>query len=183
MAGGLLLGPVLFRGFEVPERIAFGGEQRLAVHVLPGGGRVVDAMGPDEGPIRWSGVFSGVGAGARVRLLERMRRDGAVHPLTWGGWRHSVVVESFTAETVKEAWVPYKICVVVVSAGDAGVVDDVLSGGAWPGLDAGTDAAIEAAIEAAGAGMGSGDVEEALSSAGSLARMVAGRAFAAWGRQ
>ena len=70
MPGTPMLGPVVFRDFEVPERINLGGRQRLAVHMLPGGGRVVDAMGPDDAPIRWSGTFSGVDAAERVRMLE-----------------------------------------------------------------------------------------------------------------
>ena len=72
------LGPITFQAFEVPERISLGGRQRLVVHALPGGGRVVDTMGPEEAPIRWSGMFSGANATERVRMLERLRRAGDV---------------------------------------------------------------------------------------------------------
>lgn len=54
----LVLGPIAFADFEIPERIRFGGNQRLAVHQLPGGRRVVDALGRDDGEICWSGVFT-----------------------------------------------------------------------------------------------------------------------------
>ena len=53
MAGTLLLGPVLFRDFELPGQITWGGKQRLAVHHLPGGRRVIDAMGRDDAAIVW----------------------------------------------------------------------------------------------------------------------------------
>jgi hypothetical protein len=62
----LVLGPVAFSDFEDPERIRFGGAQRLAVHKLPGGARVIDALGPDDTEIGWSGIFA-----ARARPNER----------------------------------------------------------------------------------------------------------------
>ena len=43
MSSYLLLGPVLFQDFELPERISWGGKQRLTVHRLPGGTRVTVA--------------------------------------------------------------------------------------------------------------------------------------------
>ena len=180
MAGGLALGPVVFQEFEVPERIRFGGRQRLAVHLLPGGGRIVDAMGADEAPVSWAGVFSGPGAAERVRALERLRRDGAVLPLSWEGWRYSVIIESFEAETAHPAWIPYRLSACVVASGDLFEAEPVLATatlaqavalGAGPGL-------VEA-IDQATVLLGSDDVGTAMSAAGSLARLVAARAFAA----
>jgi len=55
----LVLGPVAFQDFEIPSAINFGGRQRLAVHQLTNGRRVVDTMGPDASEIGFSGVFSG----------------------------------------------------------------------------------------------------------------------------
>lgn len=79
----LVLGPVAFADFEIPERIAFGGTQRLAVHKLPGGLRVIDALGRDDRELTWSGIFAGPDATARSRLLDLLRARGAVLPLTW----------------------------------------------------------------------------------------------------
>ena len=76
MAGLLVLGEVTFHDFELPEHFTIGGKQQLIIHTLPGGGRVVDAMGADEAPVRWAGVFSGQQAAERVRILERLRRAG-----------------------------------------------------------------------------------------------------------
>src|SRR3954454_21792481 len=61
---------------RLPERISIGGRQRLALHELPGGGRVIDVIGPDEAPIRWSGTFSDTDAADRVRVVEQLRRAG-----------------------------------------------------------------------------------------------------------
>ena len=55
----LLLGPVAFQDFEVPCGVNFGGRQRLALHRLPGGSRVIDALGRDDAQISFSGIFSG----------------------------------------------------------------------------------------------------------------------------
>ena len=67
----VILGPVLLRDFEVPERISFGGRQAIVVHRLPGGARVIDAMGRDDAEIAFSGIFSGPDATRRARTLDR----------------------------------------------------------------------------------------------------------------
>ena len=180
MAGGLMLGPVMFQAFEVPERLRFGGRQRLSVHQLPGGGRVVDAMGPDEGPLSWSGVFSGPNAASRVRLLEGLRRDGLPLLLAWAGWRYTVLIETFEAEAMNPAWIPYKVRTCVVAVGDLPAAEllpapaTVLDAEA---LGAGPDLAD--AIEQATSQLGSDDVVTAIDASGRLAQLVAARAFLA----
>ena len=71
----LLLGPVVFQDFELPGWVRFGGAQRLAVHQMPGGARVIDMLGRDDAEICWSGVFSGSDAPERARLIDLMRAD------------------------------------------------------------------------------------------------------------
>ncbi len=172
----LVLGPVVFRGFEVPARVRFGGRQVLAVHALAGGGRVVDAMGAAEGPLSWEGVFSGVDAGARVRLLERLRRDGGVLPLSWGGWRYSVLIERFEALAQNPAWVPYRLrCTVVSVAESAGDDAAPLGWSAAEAADLGAGEGLEGRIAAASVALGSDDLGVAIEAAGALARLVAAR--------
>ena len=43
----VILGGIVFQDFKIPERINFGGAQRLVVHKLVGGNRTVDALGSD----------------------------------------------------------------------------------------------------------------------------------------
>jgi hypothetical protein len=107
--GTLLLGPILFQDFEVPTNILWGGRQRLAVHDLPGGVRVIDALGRDDTPVVWSGVFTGEDAAARARVLDTMRAAGGVWPLTWGTFFYSVVISGFVANYNRSNWIPYTI--------------------------------------------------------------------------
>ena len=114
MATNLLLGAVVFQSFELPERIGWGGSQRLTVHRLPGGARVIDAMGRDDAQIIWSGVFSGPDAGDRARLVDVMRAQGAVWPLTWDSFFYSAVISEFRAEYARVNWIPYRIACTVL---------------------------------------------------------------------
>jgi hypothetical protein len=170
MAGTLLLGPVLFRDFEVPERIVWGGTQRLAVHCFPGGRRVIDAMGRDDAPIGWTGIFSGGDAAARARLLDLMRADGGAWPLTWGGFLYSVVVSAFVAEYERANWIPYRIVCTVLrdeieAVAEAGlsVLDSVAGDlAAADGLGAGLDlSGARAALAAEGAARRGGSAHAA----------------------
>jgi hypothetical protein len=115
MADDLLLGPVSFQGYELPARIGFGGGQRLAVHVLPGGARVIDAMGRDDADIAWSGAFAGADAADRARMLDAMRVAGGVLPLAWDAFCYLVVIRVFEAAYERPNWVPYRIACTVVA--------------------------------------------------------------------
>ncbi len=176
MSDFLLLGPLLLQGFELPGRISWGGAQRIAVHRLPGGRRVLDSMGRDDAPITWQGVFTGADAGLRARLLDLMRADGSVWPLIWDSFLYSVVVARFDAEFMRANWIPYRVELTVLRDEAEGFVEDVLSAGALmlgdmqaanglaPSLrlaGAGADAAGQARLGAAG-----GMIERGLAAAG-----------------
>jgi len=111
----LTLGGVPFQDFEVPEQIRFGGGQRLAVHDLIGGGRVVDALGDDAGEVSFAGIFSGSDAAARAQALDAARATGAQVPLVWDGFFYTVVIAEFAAEYAKPWWIPFALrCAVVL---------------------------------------------------------------------
>jgi hypothetical protein len=114
----LVLGPVQFHGFEIPDRIGFGGQQRLAVHDMPGGQRVIDTLGPTPTDIAWSGIFSGPAATLRARTLDALRVQAAVLTLSWDVFFYSVVISSFQASFHNSAWVPYEIRVSVLIDAD-----------------------------------------------------------------
>ena len=114
MSDFLLLGPVTFQSFELPTRIGFGGAQRMAVHHLPGGARVIDAMGRDDAPIVWSGAFAGPDAADRARLLDLLRAEGFPLPLAWDAFAYLVVIAAFEAEYERPNWVPYRIACTVL---------------------------------------------------------------------
>ena len=91
----LILGPVLFLGHEVPARIRVGGRQTSSIHRLPGGGRIIDTMGPDDGAISWTGYFTGRFAASRARVVDAIRRNGDAVGLSFGDYAFDVIVTSF----------------------------------------------------------------------------------------
>jgi len=105
----LLLGPIAFRQFEIPSRINFGGRQRVAVHLLANGGRVVDTLGPDEADIKFSGIFTGTDAALRALELDDLRVSGVMLPLTWSIFAYRVVIKAFSADFRNDNWIPYFI--------------------------------------------------------------------------
>jgi hypothetical protein len=116
----LTLGGVVFQDFEIPESINFGGAQALVVHELPGGTRNIDAMGPDDDDIRWSGRFRGQSAEQRSILLDFMRRQGNQVLLSWGLHRFQVVIKEFRADYQQSYEIPYSItCTVVLDEAQA----------------------------------------------------------------
>ena len=114
MSNFVLLGPILLQGFEIPQQITWGGRQKLAIHTLPGGDRVIDSLGRDDIDISWSGVFSGPTASSRARTVDRMRADGATWPLTWSTFFYSVVIKSFAVDYTRANWLPYQISCTVL---------------------------------------------------------------------
>lgn len=105
---------VEFSGLEVPENIPFGGDQKLTVHELIGGARVIDAMGRSDRALEWSGYFMGATALDRARYVDGLRVAGKAVPLTWSELAYSVVVQSFRADFRNVAMIPYTITCAVV---------------------------------------------------------------------
>lgn len=116
---GLLLGPIAFQDFEVPSGIRFGGRQRLAVHRLMGGGRVIDALGQDDADISFCGTFSGSNATVRARMLDELRIAGQPLQLTWDVFFYTVFIGHFEADYQNRWWIPYQIgCTVLRDEAD-----------------------------------------------------------------
>jgi hypothetical protein len=126
----LILGPVVFQDFEVPCGINFGGKQRLAVHRLPGGIRVIDALGRDDADICFAGIFCGDDATLRARLLDEMRASGALLPLTWDVFFYTVVIAQFKADYATSNWIPYQINCTVLRDEASALIEAALSLGA-----------------------------------------------------
>ena len=130
----LTLGDFEFGRFEVPEKIGFGGDQALVAHKLVGGTRVIDAMGRDDAPLEWSGIFLGANALVRARHIDQMRVAGLPLTLSWSEFSYTVVIQSFRADFQRFYEMPYHIsCLVVadltapVTASGTESVDDALN--------------------------------------------------------
>ncbi len=125
----VVLGDFEFQDFEVPEFISWGGQQQLTVHKLPGGKRVIDAMGRDDAPLAWSGVILSPDAAERAYQLDQMRIAGLPVDLTWGDHYFTVVVQGLTFEDRRPGYVSYKIsCVVSDDQSDDPASDPTLLG-------------------------------------------------------
>lgn len=111
----LNLGQFQFSGFEIPDHMPWGGSQRIAVHELVGGQRVLDAMGRSDRPLEWSGMILGPSAVDRARFLDTMRAQGLPQPLTWGQFSYQVIVHEFEADYRRFFEIPYRISCEVIA--------------------------------------------------------------------
>jgi len=84
------------------------------MHRLPGGVRVIDALGRDDADIVFSGIFCGNDATLRARLLDEMRASGALLPMTWDVFFYTVVIAQFQANYSTKNWIPYRIVCTVL---------------------------------------------------------------------
>jgi hypothetical protein len=117
----LILGPITFTNFSTPERMPFGGRQVIAKHILIGGSRVIDTMGPDDEDIHWEGQFFGAGAYQNCLALDALRAAGNPLPLSYAGQGYSVVIHEFHADIRRlPLWVDYHISCVIVTNGAHG---------------------------------------------------------------
>lgn len=123
----LILGPVVFQDFEAAAGIRFGGEQRIIVHKLPGGTRVIDSLGRDDAEITLSGTFSGPDGTLRARMLDELRAEGSVLPLTWDVFFYSVVIRDFQADYRNSYWIPYRLACTVLRDEAAALLEAGLS--------------------------------------------------------
>ena len=112
---GLYLGDVSFENFELPARISFGGMQRLAVHKLIGGARLIDTLGRDDSALSWTGVLSGQSAATRALSLDTMRVSGMAANLFWNSFCYSVIVSKLQFQYCGPWWIPYEISCTVLA--------------------------------------------------------------------
>jgi hypothetical protein len=122
----LVLGAFTFASLEIPEEIVIGGTQRLSIHELVGGTRIIDAMGRSDHQLAWSGLLLGSGkdvngnlvasaATDRARYLDTLRASGVPQLLTWAAFNYLVVVREFTANYKKSFHIPYHIVCEVIA--------------------------------------------------------------------
>lgn len=123
----LLLGPIVFQDFEIPAGINFGGRQRLALHHLPGGFRIINALGRDDAQISFSGIFTGSDATLRARSLDELRVAGIALPLTWDVLFYTVLIAEFRADYCNGWWIPYRIVCTVLQDEASALLQPVVS--------------------------------------------------------
>jgi hypothetical protein len=110
----LYLGGVGFASFEIPEEICAGGAQSLFKHKYPGGARTIDAMGPDDSDITWSGTFMDGSAQDRCKQIDIMRRQGQPIVMSFSGYSYLVMIASFEWRFKRTWHIPYTITLAVI---------------------------------------------------------------------
>jgi hypothetical protein len=164
----LTLGGIIFQDFEVPDNIGIGGEQALVVHKLPGGSRVIDAMGADHRDITWSGRFRSGNAEARARLLDGYRNGGKQWLLQWSTYRYLVIVKSFEAQYQQPFEIPYSVTCLVVADQSAPVLTGIPAIDAIIGSDLGRALGLSNSLGVAAIGGAMTTVQQAISSVSTL---------------
>jgi hypothetical protein len=117
----IFLGDFLFQDVEIPEQINIGGAQRLYVHELLGGQRVVDVMGQSDADLSWSGWFFGELALERALYLDYLRTQGQPLTLTYSQFNYTVIIKEFSAQYQRASKLPYSITLTVVQNNTAPV--------------------------------------------------------------
>jgi len=93
--GSLYLGSIELTGFEVPDRILMGGQQRTSVHELAGGGRVIETLGSQPGTMLLEGRFVGADGFSKAQEVDLLRVSGRPVLLVVAGFSFDVVVAQF----------------------------------------------------------------------------------------
>jgi len=141
----LVLGDFVFQDFEVPERIPFSTEQRLAIKKMVGGVRDIQALGTDPPPIVWTGTFmptaDGQSALDRARIVQQMVNDALPVALSWDELYLLVMIRLFDPD-YRFYQIPYRITCEVLQDLTAPIYADA-------GFDA--DDAIDGDLDAANA--------------------------------
>lgn len=128
MSDVLMIGGIPFDDFSAPHIIGAGGKQQIVTHQLPGGGRVIDRLGPVESDIPWQGFFFSDDAYDRALVLDAMRMSGQVVPLRFAGQFRSVIVTEFIYRIIRlPTWVEYQINCAVTSNPMMGAVGGMAS--------------------------------------------------------
>jgi hypothetical protein len=122
----LILGSIIFTDYTIPETINFGGRQAMTVHKLIGGARVIDAMGPDDEDITWTGRFQGSRASILANQLDVLRASGAEVPLFFAGRFYMVVVAEARLNFQRAYQIPYSVTCTPVSSPNAGGFQQII---------------------------------------------------------
>lgn len=108
------LGEYTFEDTELPQRINAGGNQLHALHQLIGGKRIVDAMGPSDDVITWSGLSRGLEALERMSYIDTIRRVGQLVPFSYSQFSYQVLISSFQYVIVRPHWVEFTVSLLVI---------------------------------------------------------------------
>jgi hypothetical protein len=122
----VIIGGIALTLWQVPSEMPMPSAQMLNKHLLIGGQRQIDAMGPDPEVIAWKALSRGANAGAAMAALKALCSSGQTVPLTFNAYSYQVIVASFIPTYMRMNEWKYAIsCEIVVDnasgAGASGV--------------------------------------------------------------
>lgn len=106
---------IVLEDWEIPEKVSWGGAQRMTVHKMVGGTRYIDIMGQDNAEVSWSGRFLSPDASFRADQLDLIRKSGALIDVVFAGRYYSAVISSFTAQQVTQFHLTYSISFTILA--------------------------------------------------------------------
>lgn len=121
MSDGFTLGGILFGPWETPSKISLPSGQKINKHVMIGGQRQIDAMGPDPAPLSWTGRARGQNAASDMQSVKAMCDAGAQVTLEWNEYTYTVVIEKFDPQYKTPIEWEYSITVEIVDDPSAGM--------------------------------------------------------------
>ncbi len=110
----LVLGPFVFDNWSTPEQLPLGGAHKLNVKMMPGGDRIIDAMGPNDADRSFSGIHYGSTALADAQTIDQLRIAGMPLPYSNGAEARTVVIADFTYDIEKFNVIHYKLDLMLV---------------------------------------------------------------------
>lgn len=116
----VIIGGITLTIWQTPSEMAMPSQQMLNKHVMVGGQRQIDAMGPDPEVLGWRGLSRGSNASANMAALKALCNSGATVPLTWNAFFYMVKVASFTPVYMRTNEWHYDICCEVVVDASSG---------------------------------------------------------------
>lgn len=109
------IGEIILEDWEIPEKVSWGGQQRMTVHKLIGGTRFIDVMGEDNAEVSWSGRFLSPDAAFRADQLDLLRKSGMLIDVVFAGRYYSAVISSFIAEQLTQFHITYQISFTILA--------------------------------------------------------------------
>ncbi len=170
----VIIGGITLQDFEVPERIALPGKQKVVTHLMIGGKKTLDTLGVTYDDLSWSGIINGPNASSRVQSFEAIRDAGKVVTLTCDDFSFDVVITTFTPQYEYEFRRPYSIEMVVLKRNDTPAKVDALTGAlnGLVGSDVGKALGLSSVIDISSITSAVQDVQSAVSKVQDFAHAV-----------
>ena len=111
----ITIGGITLTGAQAPSEFTIGGQQQVVIHKLPGGDRIINAIGNDPNRLTLAGTFFGPNTTTSYQGLASLRQAGTTKTLSIMGQSLLVVIVGFRYTLQQRgAVVPYSIEVEVV---------------------------------------------------------------------